>query len=684
MSRSRRKLEKNALNILSTEPPIFNISALQPIDPNTLHQRLFEHEDFVMRPQAGGSREKVGVKMGKLYFEYQPGGKGSFDLTVSSIHKNPNQLRTLFNFRNQRYSCLEFEDIVPFDLGSFSDDITRIGTYPLTPELQTASDNFKEFFTILSLGETINEDALQNVQRDFLQALGEPSQPAAENNNIPDNVRLAEKIAKIYYVELGLTARDIANVLSDYMREQNKDISILTDEFLASIKKAKIDKNRYELSMILPEDLHDPKTDLLKEARRLLSQQIQFHPPAQNQMEERPDVRIQQQLQESFSQELKNIIKAKANQQAESHTNEITALNLLFAQIKGNKFQRNLHDIINAWKHTRKLTVESTDGLSKCSHHSLFEFLSPAEQALIDRYEKKSLTPEKAEAFHFRIDFLSHLILLQESSFTEEHPGTQKTPGEQYRIHEHSLFYNDIKLFLASHKIPFVEKAHGEEKFIVILKDDVKDIDIPRENLNEFFHQVTTDQLILSRLASLFPIGQRKEGSATLSSKNDSIILSLKNGALYRASHDLFQSNNASSSSSSSSRLFSAASPELGKYTIPVNSLPSDLKLQLQDANQFKALKERFNSLYYEHERERMSRLYKKLVHVTDLTKGNREVVEVGRLLKLTNQVPNQPTPSADKVYLVSERIDMVIAAAMIRLKASDDENKLEQKSLKK
>ncbi|BBB15297.1 hypothetical protein RVIR1_08080 [Candidatus Rickettsiella viridis] len=97
----------------------YNVRELQAIPLVALESKLYEEEDFVIRPITNG-RETVLVKAGKLLIEYCPGGKESFALKIMLIDRKNRQLRYFLNIERPRgFRGLPFERIIPIHLSSF-------------------------------------------------------------------------------------------------------------------------------------------------------------------------------------------------------------------------------------------------------------------------------------------------------------------------------------------------------------------------------------------------------------------------------------------------------------------------------------------------------------------------------------------------------------------------------------
>lgn len=103
-----------------------NIGVLGEIGQEELNNYLYKKEDFTIYLADGlCGRDKMGVKLGKIYIEYRPDGKQGFEANVYLINAENKTLSLLHEFTAKRYSGLKFEAFIPFDLGSFYGSMTN-------------------------------------------------------------------------------------------------------------------------------------------------------------------------------------------------------------------------------------------------------------------------------------------------------------------------------------------------------------------------------------------------------------------------------------------------------------------------------------------------------------------------------------------------------------------------------
>ncbi len=108
----------------------FNICYLQKIKKEDKQSYLQGEEDFVvlLKGDRWNGRISIGVKLGSLYIEYQPGGKASFETCVFEIDPRTHQVNPepLYDFSAARYEGISFDGIMIFDLNSFYGCMTNV------------------------------------------------------------------------------------------------------------------------------------------------------------------------------------------------------------------------------------------------------------------------------------------------------------------------------------------------------------------------------------------------------------------------------------------------------------------------------------------------------------------------------------------------------------------------------
>lgn len=124
---SNAKNVKFAKDVFDERYNNFNIRDLQEIPKINLDEHLYEDEDFTVKLFDGsgwGGRSQMGVKLGNIYIQYNPMGKGGYAATIYSIDKKEHKLTMLHEFDGERRSGIDFDAIVPFHLSSFYGDMT--------------------------------------------------------------------------------------------------------------------------------------------------------------------------------------------------------------------------------------------------------------------------------------------------------------------------------------------------------------------------------------------------------------------------------------------------------------------------------------------------------------------------------------------------------------------------------
>ncbi|MFC3907972.1 hypothetical protein ACFORL_02605 [Legionella dresdenensis] len=268
------------------ETVVYDINQLDRIDESELTARLFGEDDFVIPPAVTG-REKVKAKIGKLYLEFQPGGKDSFELTIKLIDRHNNQLSTFLNLNVPRFTPIKFEHLLPISLSAYDPCRTIIGNNGPENQLSHAYE-LKLILTKLLLDQDINErDRLKFTEHYRALYLNPRSlaQPRARQavadrfvkdvqhfgiNSLDkpiDAFEVAAKIGAVHLMNLSINQAEIADILCEYLEVNN-----LTPDHLRQpdVKKKilgqKIDNGRYELKAIIEDvdTLYDQAIELPK------------------------------------------------------------------------------------------------------------------------------------------------------------------------------------------------------------------------------------------------------------------------------------------------------------------------------------------------------------------------------------------------------------------------------------
>lgn len=301
----------------------FDITALRTGSVN----EVFDDDDFVCPPKESG-REKVAVKMGRIYMEFEPGGKGSFILRVYSIDKTNHRLNVLLDYNNTRYFELMFEELVPVRLSAYYPTMTVMGRRSNDPhkllldQLCEASKLARFIITELALDHEVDMDFVYQAFHSFniaftaletarKQAYAQNS-PMCQVNNAnrlysaakkpekqvqrveaelagkldvldfmrkenksqpPRNVfELAAKIVSVYMAELGLSEATLTDLFVEYLTATGKQATaIYNDRFINRLASTLIDGGKYSIKMLLPDDSNDGmvKMAIVKAALKL-------------------------------------------------------------------------------------------------------------------------------------------------------------------------------------------------------------------------------------------------------------------------------------------------------------------------------------------------------------------------------------------------------------------------------
>ncbi len=100
----------------------YDIGRLQKIEENKYIEQLYGDEDFVISSNeydCNSNRNPVKAKIGKLYIEFRPGGKQSFDLEIKMINKNTRELTSFVRLKGSRFpSIIIFENLFPISFSA--------------------------------------------------------------------------------------------------------------------------------------------------------------------------------------------------------------------------------------------------------------------------------------------------------------------------------------------------------------------------------------------------------------------------------------------------------------------------------------------------------------------------------------------------------------------------------------
>lgn len=258
---------------------IYRIRDLPQLNEMDLPSKLFQDEDFVVPPKNNG-RNWVKAKIGKLYLEWIPEGKGSFCLNIKYIDKHNRTLRSFLNLKNPRHSNIEFEDLLPFDLGTYYSDrtgnMTRSASF--AREQRSCAYELKIILTKLLLDETPTADELRNFQENYrkLYVTGNLAQsdkriikthfqPLKDITYFGQNphrkpatlFEVSAKIGAIALNNLSISEKEIGDVLTEYLEVTGQKLDIFdTKEVESEILTTLIDKGRVPLKSIVDDIEH--------------------------------------------------------------------------------------------------------------------------------------------------------------------------------------------------------------------------------------------------------------------------------------------------------------------------------------------------------------------------------------------------------------------------------------------
>jgi hypothetical protein len=247
---------------------LYNLRTLQLSSSSS--PSVFVDDDFVIPPRQDG-RSLVKAKIGKLYIEYTPGGKGSFDLSIKYIDKQNQTLRPFLNLQNNRYSNIEFEDLLPFSLSDYYKQRTHVASNrPDTHKSKSHAYELKKVLTKLLLDENLTAEEVSTFHENYRSLYIDtiPGQPRdqtqeplihkdvqyfmANRGEKPSNLfEVSAKLAAIALTYLSIDKQHIQFVLREYL-EAFIDKNLLNDENVQrEILDTLIDKGRYALKAIV-------------------------------------------------------------------------------------------------------------------------------------------------------------------------------------------------------------------------------------------------------------------------------------------------------------------------------------------------------------------------------------------------------------------------------------------------
>jgi hypothetical protein len=159
-----------------TRTKIFDVTKLKKIHRTEIPDFLYADDDFVVPPEDTDGRGIVGVKAGKLYFEFDPAGKNGFTLKLYLIDRSRRKLYSFVDLSSgiARYPEILFEHLLPVSLGAYYSSRTLTSTFSTSlskeeTELRISRIAFvyrlKSIFTQLMLGKNITEADVDSLKK---------------------------------------------------------------------------------------------------------------------------------------------------------------------------------------------------------------------------------------------------------------------------------------------------------------------------------------------------------------------------------------------------------------------------------------------------------------------------------------------------------------------------------------
>jgi hypothetical protein len=247
---------------------LYDLSQLPQVQLNgeQLKKKLYEDEDFVI-PPLNNNRSLVKAKIGKLYMEFTPQGKGSFDLKIKLIDKQNRTLHSFLDVQNPRYADIEFEDLLPFSLGTYYSSRTIVRRSG-SEEPKWHAYELKEVLTKLLLGLDLTPRDRNSFQEHY-RNLYFPSDPPNRQvtttqdrdieyfgyylNEKPTSLfEVSAKLAATALMNLSISEEEISLVLKEYLETTKGSLEKLkSEEVQAKILNTLMDKNRIPLKAIV-------------------------------------------------------------------------------------------------------------------------------------------------------------------------------------------------------------------------------------------------------------------------------------------------------------------------------------------------------------------------------------------------------------------------------------------------
>lgn len=251
-------------------PDHFHIRALQEKEINP--ENIFGDEDFISYADKSDHRSKMFVKIGSLFVQFTPHGKGGYELDIEFINKANRTKNLAFHFDGVRYPDFQFDEIVPFSFGDETSTFVDRKPSPIIP----LANRLRTSFTQMALGIDNDEvrDKFRRSMIDFFSATNNQPRMASHSTNFfkeqlnrdvidfgkdfsiePKNEKeLAAKIAASFLSNLVVDRDHYKAIINDYIAANQIPIEKIDKNFIDRIMLQLVDNQKYCLKTILPEE----------------------------------------------------------------------------------------------------------------------------------------------------------------------------------------------------------------------------------------------------------------------------------------------------------------------------------------------------------------------------------------------------------------------------------------------
>lgn len=248
-------------------PSQFSVRKLQQMEVN--EESIFGDEDFIYQTDKDDDRASYVVKMGVLLFQVIPFGKGGYELDVEIINKENRTKNLLFHFTGQRYPEFQFDEIVPFECGGATS--TFMGR-KRSLEIPFAN-RIRDLLTKMALG--CNDDEIRlDLQTAIVNFFAEVNRPRNTSQSFKERIKnldvcdfgkdftkkpksnneLSAKLAASFLCNLGVNRQEFKEIIDSYIIENDISLEEIDEKWVLEITNTLVDKNRYCLKTILPEE----------------------------------------------------------------------------------------------------------------------------------------------------------------------------------------------------------------------------------------------------------------------------------------------------------------------------------------------------------------------------------------------------------------------------------------------